>query len=341
MLRGKTVLVLGAGSSVDFGMPVGALLADQLQKMLWISWDWDEVAEGDRILAHALRDFDRNNPGPLLDGARAVSRALPHFRSIDDCLGSHAHDPQMVRAGKTGIAHAISDAERSSFLRHLASPRAAEYESARQQLGKTWLRDLGHLLFTRLPRAKVEGVFDDLVVINFNYDRCLELALFGSLQGAYGLPEDEAAELVAKLRVFRPYGSLGRLKLGAGLRGVPFGPPPGHLSDLADQLRVYNEPAAETCDIEAMQSALGDAATIVMLGFACHPQNMTLLTVPPAKRVTTRATAIFATAYQESGPRIEGFTELIYAAFGSHPKIADAGCLPAKLLQDHSLRLSA
>ncbi len=55
------------------------------------------------------------------------------------------------------------------------------------------------------------SLFENLTVINFNYDRSLEQYLFLGLQEFGGLTEEQAADELSRLEVVRPYGSLGML----------------------------------------------------------------------------------------------------------------------------------
>ena len=67
----------------------------------------------------------------------------------------------------------------------------------------TWFVTFARMLFNSLPRSKVETVFQNLFVINFNYDRCLEHFFAHALNEAYGLTLSDASTLVEKLRIWR------------------------------------------------------------------------------------------------------------------------------------------
>jgi hypothetical protein len=59
-----------------------------------------------------------------------------------------------------------------------------------------------------------EGLRDrlaNLVLIIFNYDRCIEHYLFHSLVNYHEMSREQAAELMAGVRIYHPYGKVGNL----------------------------------------------------------------------------------------------------------------------------------
>ena len=76
-------------------------------------------------------------------------------------------------------------------------------------LRPTWFAGLGAILSADINRENVEHIFDDVTIVCFNYDRCIEQYLAYFLNTYYHLPLNEARELVQqKLNILRPYGQV-------------------------------------------------------------------------------------------------------------------------------------
>ncbi len=55
MFRAKTLLVIGAGASVEVGLPMGAELLSQITKLIGLKYEWNRQTAGDPGFAQALR----------------------------------------------------------------------------------------------------------------------------------------------------------------------------------------------------------------------------------------------------------------------------------------------
>jgi hypothetical protein len=116
------------------------------------------------------------------------------------------------------------------------------------------------------------------VVVNFNYDRCLEQFLWLALQQLYVIGEDRAATLIGKLKIFHPYGVVGELPWQGGLR-IRFGKKvqSGMLIAAANKIRTFNEQVEDHAMLKELGSDVSSAERIMFLGSHYHPQNMELL----------------------------------------------------------------
>jgi hypothetical protein len=66
--------------------------------------------------------------------------------------------------------------------------------------------------------AEIDYVFDNVTLIVFNYDRCVETYVPRALQQYYGITQSEAERLLSKLTIIHPYGIAGAWILTADLR---------------------------------------------------------------------------------------------------------------------------
>src|SRR5262245_48204813 len=105
MLARNTVLVLGAGSSVEFNLPAGLQLAATIAaKVGWHRSDEGDLTSGDRRLLEFLRRYKPELEGIYFKAGQMISRGLPLSQSIDDFLYIHEKVPEAVFVGKAAIA---------------------------------------------------------------------------------------------------------------------------------------------------------------------------------------------------------------------------------------------
>ncbi len=148
-----------------------------------------------------------------------------------------------------------------------------------------------HMLGRGIPKGDARQIFDNVSFIIFNYDRCVEHFLYNALQKVYGLPEGEAAAILADCTVIHPYGQVGEyLPIG---RGVPFGAASVDYRTLSQQIKTYTEQIAAADVMAQIATEFHKAECIVFLGFAYHTQNMHLL--KPARPLGLKQ--VFGTAY--------------------------------------------
>lgn len=303
MLDKKTVLILGAGSSAEFDLPPGDELARRIAGACDFFFEFGQLdpGRGDPDLYEAVtkRHAGANQ---TLQAGRRIAEGLPLARSIDDFLHNHRDDRCIVDTGKAAIAVTILDAEMGSELIGLSSFDSRERMKAMGRLKQTWLAKLFSFLTRDVPRGREELVFQNLAIINFNYDRCVEFFLHQLLQSYYGLSDPEAAKAMRALDIVHPYGKVGDLPWegrASGPSTIPFGQRPtgDQLLTLADQTRTYTEQLRDEEEINTWRNSIAEAQQVVFLGFAFHQQNMDLLKLlatPP------RIPKIYATSYGSS-----------------------------------------
>jgi hypothetical protein len=319
MLSGPTVLVLGAGSSVDFSMPVGSELAADIAQRL----DLRARYPGD-----GYRSF--------VQAGQKLASVLPAFSSIDDCLYTHGEDDKVRLMGKMAIARIIAERENQSWLGNLWGSNA-EREIALGRMWGGWAQRLVRILATGLRAAERDQLFQSLTLVTFNYDRCAETAFFHAVRRTFDVASDEAARIMSRLQVVRPYGGLGQLPW-AGREGEQFGNPAPDLFALANQIRVYTDEEGERPDLEALQGKLQTAKNVVLLGFGFHPLNMRLLTIGREDGSTPN---VFATAVNEPSPRRTEITRRVREAFSIAPTLAYSEIDCTRLIAQYGGQFSA
>jgi hypothetical protein len=292
MFNSNTVIVIGAGSSCEVGLPSGYDLKKQIAALLDIKFpDGYRQSSGDPLICEALKkraaadDPNRADINPYLHKCWQISQVIPAAAlSIDNYLDAHAGDESLELCGKLGIAKAILEAERGSKL--MGTHRAGYMPELFKMTAveKTWFVPLMNLLTERVHSRDVENLFARVSFVVFNYDRCLEHFLVRILTDYYGVPEGEAHAIVNKVRIFHPYGQVGRLPWQAGGQGVAFGETRYvDLLNVAAQLKTFTEKIEDIAPLAELRNAIAAADHLIFLGFAYHLQNLELLA--PGKEV--------------------------------------------------------
>jgi hypothetical protein len=292
MFRKPTVIILGAGANVEFGLPLGNGLMSAVETNLRVDGRGIAKTESaDEFLRLLKNRFGPEEYRDYLNAGKELVQVMGRFRSLDEALHYLSADTKCIVAGKAAIVSSILGSEKNSKLKidgRLGRPDLPRVVS-------TWAPHFLSMAVSDLTMGEISRIFENVTIINFNYDRSLEHYLYWALQGDLGVPRNEAGDIVKGMKVLRPYGSVGPLDWQAE-GGVPYGGPDNldvSLFQMADGIRTYTE----QCHTELraqIDAALNSALLIVILGFGFHSQNLELFKAPsPGRRMDNRR--VFAT----------------------------------------------
>jgi hypothetical protein len=300
VIKRKTVFVVGAGASFELKFPLGEELVLQIGKALKFSPSTfgETTSTGDKDLWQTIKRHasqGQSSLGEYLQAALKVSAASHLGISIDNIVHQLGNQPLVAVCAKFGIARRILDAEASCALRETDEQPSFQWAEARG----TWLGGFAQLLVQDLQRTSLEGIFQNVSIISFNYDRNVRRFLPLVLQSQFGIEESEARELSKGMRIFHPYGSIGPLPWEGLPAAVAYGK--CRLETMltaAGNLRTFTEQIEDESHLADMRAALSEAERIVFLGFSYLPQNMELLT----RGMVGSADQIMGTCYNLSAP---------------------------------------
>jgi hypothetical protein len=244
-----TVLILGAGASVDYNFPTG-------RKLLW------DICQDAIRPTGKLFNFLTNSlsisPKDIEDFRQALRNSSAP--SVDLFLENRK---EFEEIGKLAIAATLIPYE--------------EYDALVPREKARWYETLFHLM--------VEGgPFEDnkLSIITFNYDRSLEAFLFLSFQNMYGFDVKTALERLGKIPIVHLYGSLGAtLARGGTERGYEAALRGDWITAAANRLKIVHEAGPGT-EFETAQNLLRNAAEVIFLGFGFHYVNVQRLRIEEA-----------------------------------------------------------
>jgi hypothetical protein len=306
----KLAFVLGAGASVDFGLPTGAELLNEVAALARMRTSSHASAQNITLTPEGFRDCIFSRCGDRYRALCAAGADLSSQReysdSIDDLLHKLGANEAVVEIGKLAIVTAILDREARSNLAKLKEGGGDENSVVLSNLRNKWLFRLCNHLLSAVRFEKVHEVLSDIYFVNFNYDRCLEQFLYFYIQQSYHVTSRQAADALASLTVARPYGVIGQLPWqSAGPEIMPYGTRPldAPIDKLHGNIRTLNDQNHDTDTLADLRRQLHAAGRIVFLGFGFHPQNMDLLgsnrQYGPGPRSDQRLlhASIFATAH--------------------------------------------
>lgn len=305
-MKNKTVFIVGAGASKEVGLPTGHELKSKISELLNICFDdfGHKQISGSPKLQRALGQATQNTSNydfhTLRREAVHISEALPLAISIDNFIDAHRDNERIALCGKLAIVEAILEAESQSYL--YSDMPDGPFSVNFNEIDKTWLIALFKQLTENCRVKDLSARFSNVVLIIFNYDRCLEHFLFNALRGYYGISEHEAFNLINKISIYHPYGYVGPLPWNSNherSETVPFGArlSPEKLLELSSKIKTFAEGTNPgESEIIKIREHIDNTERLVFMGFAFHRLNLELI-APESSSITSSTLKCFATAY--------------------------------------------
>lgn len=273
----KTVFIVGAGASLDFGFPLGTQLVTRIREM--ISNELQTGSDG------TLRDAATR--GGYIDdfdtAAREIAAGMVVSRSIDRFLHSRRGNDAITKIGKNAISLAISRYEAGSYL-EFDEGDWDKTQNALLEARNSWLGKLFAMLQEGYSPNDAEKVFEDFSFITFNYDRTIERYLRLAFSHTLGQTYAEASRITSGIPIHHVYGSLGEVDGASGKGGLSFGPSYGeiqvNLDDMSHRIRTFTESRDEDA-IQRCHQEIRSSDLIVFLGFGFDALNLEALFPEP------------------------------------------------------------
>lgn len=199
---------------------------------------------GDQLIKEAFRRISRPANRDANDYLRASWRirdSLPQAPSIDQSIHTQRGASCIETCGKLAIVRAILQAEASSslYIRRDRFNGTLNFNHTQN----TWLDALCRVVIDGCTADELDDRFSAISLVVFNYDRSIEHYLFHALRNYYGIDELRAAELIRRIRILHPYGSVGRLPWQNASKHVAYGAEPTteKLLALKDGIKMFTE----------------------------------------------------------------------------------------------------
>ena len=203
MFTKKTVFILGAGASFELGLPTGRQLIGLIEDMTTKIWTAGIGGWKHRDFAECLYELQKNSgePNCYIHAAARLNRGISYAFSIDNFVGSHPSDDFLKIVGKLAIHRALLKAEREEATSYIYRKKAQENPDDQNNSRECWLEPFFHMLATGHTKNNLEGLFSNVSIISFNYDRCVVAYLAAALQNHFSLDAKQAEILASQLEV--------------------------------------------------------------------------------------------------------------------------------------------
>jgi hypothetical protein len=219
MFTVPTILIIGAGASHEFGLPLGAQLTSRVSSL--VSFKSNPTSETEHFLRRVKHSKHLSDArlAELLDLAQQLASVAPRFPTIDEALHFLSAEPRAIELGKMAIANEIAKAEGNSHLCGAMHDDPIGISSCENSWAARFLR----MALSESRRSNISQLFKNVTIVDFNYDRVLPQYLYWALQKNLMIPPNDAAECVRGLIIFHPYGWLGSLDFLEPTNAVSFG----------------------------------------------------------------------------------------------------------------------
>jgi len=287
----KKLIILGAGTNVDFGFPTGIELSKSIHSI------WNNP--NDKYITFLLLSLNKHKKkfndfdDPRKNAAERIKRLSERFyyagaESIDDFLSQPLEDFE-VSFGKLTILNLILEKERESAI-----------DSHPKTLFKwevNWLRILfgEEFRFETIEKLKEKLAQNPVKFITFNYDRALEHFIFTAIKNYYGIDQKDAISIYKQIEFYHIYGKLAplewetsdpnsRLKFGDDFKDFPYNKN-DKLYLCTSNIKVINEDRNNFDSIsKKCRNWIQEADKVHMLGFGFLDSNYKLLGIEEYKQ---------------------------------------------------------
>jgi hypothetical protein len=277
--KGLKVFILGAGASIDFGFPSGMKLMQEIHLL------WNHPGATDARNYHGPAQ-QGNLPARLQEqvvqsGAQKIKKLSQRLyfsgaSSIDDFL-SQCKDDADVQFGKLTILQTIFAKEKN----------AKESANGLFKWEENWLRVLFREEFCseNFEQLKEKLDTEQFYFVIFNYDRCVEHFLYTAIQNYYSLTDEEAKNIINKMKFYHVYGRLAPLGWQQEKGPINFGDEPrGDWHSFIPNIKIVNEDNNDAKNIsDKIGGHIKDAGKVYILGFGFQGSNWRLLGIDDYK----------------------------------------------------------
>ncbi|WP_373413558.1 SIR2 family protein [Ensifer aridi] len=313
MIREKTTFVIGAGASVEFGLPVGTQLAAEIKQTAKmpgrnISSMYSAYMR-DFLYEKFKGDAERSE---VIKAINAIHQGIHTAVSIDAFIHRHRSSEAIQRFGKALIALEVLKAENNSTLwaEHWNAFQTDPDRVVGSNYGGAKLVNPDYTWIGHFFRVLCDGIDNphdvgkNINIICFNYDRCIEHYLTQNLAAAYRIDLNTALDIVENhINIIHPYGYLGKLSTVVNGRdgdrisyGYEIPQSWFDIEDISGNIRTYTEQSHDADTVQRIHRAMVDCHNLIFLGFGFNNQNLDLLRVKHILQDDLAPKNIYATA---------------------------------------------
>jgi len=304
----KNVIIVGAGASAEFNLPVGNQLKGIIARTSDIRFDtWGrDLTSGDYDIVRTLRSLSGGNINDYLHVAWQIRDNMPLAPSIDNFLDTHSHNEKLVEFGKIAITNAIMKAEKHSLL--FIDWRNSDKFNF-DSLTNTWLSKFFTILITHRNFESFIEALSNITFISFNYDRCIHQFFSHAAQSYFGLEKSDVLVVLKTLNIIYPYGNIGEFIWNnpnhTNYGEVQFD---SNLIQKSQNLRTFTE-GTDLQTKNSIDTCLSSADAVLFMGFGFLDLNMKLLfenKIYPVPKILATAKGLSKNSISELSSELGG-----------------------------------
>lgn len=296
------VFVIGAGCSVPYGFPTGAMLMQKLKNFDYgTKFPRKKYSDGDIFLVDLYQEhFGYSSTDNKIEYQSDYAMVLP-------CPEHEKLYNQLIDAIVLPFSQSIRNSMMVStdeFLKNRLGQKQNEqvdfgkrliaYEILKaEQTSRLWNIDwIQHLLSLIDQQDNWEEILKQTVFLTFNYDRVLEYCIFLYLTSDKQYSDADAHAFIKEMQIHHVNGFIGSLE------EIPFGAVEnGKYQEIAKRMETVWEKRQNRneSEKEKYQGFLKNAERVYFLGFSYIPDNLESIGIPRGAEIIRNA-KVYATA---------------------------------------------
>lgn len=297
------VFIIGAGCSVPYGFPTGAMLMQKLKDFGYR--DHFEYTAQHLLDWHYLFDLYPERLCITFDKYKDKARLINHYdlrlnsekQTINSIISSVVNDfaksirHSMMVSTDEFLKNRLGQKqnEQADFGKRLIAYEILKAEQASRLDNIDWIQ---HFLSRIDQQTNWEEILKQTVFLTFNYDRVLEYCIFLYLTSDKQYADADAHAFISEMQIYHVNGFIGSLE------EIPFGVVEnGMYQEIAKRMATVWEKRQnrDESEKEKYQGFLRNARRVYFLGFSYIPDNLYSIGINRGAQIIQNA-KVYATA---------------------------------------------
>ena len=296
------VFIIGAGCSVPYGFPTGAMLMQNLKDFDYgTKFPRKNYSDGDIFLVDLYQEhFGYSSTDNKIEYQSDYAMVLPYpeherlYNQLMDAIvlpfSQSVRNSMMVSTDeflKNRLGQKQN--EQTDFGKRLIAYEILKAEQASQLGNIDWIQ---HLLSRIDQQSNWEEILKQTVFLTFNYDRVLEYCIFLYLTSDKQYADADAHSFIKEMQIHHVNGFIGSLE------EIPFGAVEnGKYQEIAKRMETVWEKRQNRneSEKEKYQGFLKNAERVYFMGFSYIPDNLESIGIPRGAEIIRNA-KVYATA---------------------------------------------
>ncbi len=296
------VFIIGAGCSVPYGFPTGAMLMQKLKKFDYgTKFPRKNYSDGDIFLVDLYQEhFGYSSTDNKIEYQSDYAMVLPYpeheklYNQLMDAIVlpfSRSVRNSMMVSTDEFLKNRLGQKqnEQADFGKRLIAYEILKAEQASRLWNIDWIQ---HLLSRIDQQSNWEEILKQTVFLTFNYDRVLEYCIFLYLTSDKQYADADAHAFIKEMQIHHVNGFIGSLE------EIPFGAVEnGKYQEIAKRMETVWEKRQnrDESEKEKYQGFLKNAERVYFMGFSYIPDNLESIGIPRGAEIIRNA-KVYATA---------------------------------------------